>query len=153
MARIYVADDDADLRNILTFALQEEGHEVLVAQDGEEAMEHILDEPPDLLILDIEMPRMDGLQVLEALDTYALKRTVKVLVLTARGSEEDRIRGLQEGADRYLGKPFESSELAEAVREVLEASPEELSRGKEDDLQKARLLMQLDSVFEEPRTT
>ncbi|MEA2497926.1 MAG: two-component system, OmpR family, phosphate regulon response regulator PhoB [Actinomycetota bacterium] len=153
MARIYVADDDADIRNLLTLSLQEEGHEVLGAENGEAALECILNEPPDLLILDVMMPLMDGFQVLKALDTYALRPAIKVLMLTARGAEADRIRGLQEGADRYLGKPFEPAELMATVQEILEASSEELRRNKEDDLEKARLLERLESVFEEPQAT
>ena len=151
MARIYVADDDADIRNLLTLSLLEEGHEVLVAKDGESALESILEEVPDLLILDVMMPRMDGFQVLEGLDTYGLMRDTKILILTARGSEADRILGLQKGAHKYLGKPFHPDELMATVREILEASFEDLRVGRDAELEKARLLATLESVFEEPR--
>jgi DNA-binding response OmpR family regulator len=150
MARIYVADDDADIRNLLTLSLLEEGHEVLVAKDGESALESILEEVPDLLILDVMMPRMDGFQVLEGLSQYGLKRETKVLILTARGSERDRIRGLQSGADRYLGKPFAPDEFMATVRELLAASFSDLSAGRQAELEKARLLATLETVFEEP---
>ena len=150
MARIYVADDDADIRNLLTLSLVEEGHEVLVAKDGESALDHMIDDPPDLLILDIMMPRMDGFQVLEGLNTYGLRHSTKVLVLTARGSEADRVRGLQRGADRYLGKPFEPQEFLGAVRALLGATADDLRRQREEELEKARLLARLETVFEEP---
>jgi DNA-binding response OmpR family regulator len=151
MARIYVADDDADIRNLLTLSLLEEGHEVLVAKDGESALESILEEVPDLLILDVMMPRMDGFQVLEGLSSYGLKRETKVLILTARGSETDRIRGLQGGADRYLGKPFAPDELMATVRELLDSSFSDLTTRREAELEKARLLATLETVFEEPQ--
>ena len=152
MARIYVADDDADIRNLLTLSLVEEGHEVLVAKDGESALDCMIDDPPDLLILDIMMPRMDGFQVLEGLNTYGLRYSTKVLVLTARGAEADRVRGLQRGADRYLAKPFDPGEFIAAVRELLEASAEDLRRDREAELEKARLLARLETVFEGPGT-
>lgn len=151
MARIYVADDDPDIRNLLTLSLLEEGHEVLVAKDGESALESIIEEVPDLLILDVMMPRMDGFQVLEGLDTYGLRRETKVLILTVRGSESDRVLGLQKGADRYLGKPFAPDELMVTVRELLAASFEDLRVTRDAELEKAKLLATLESVFEEPR--
>ena len=151
MARIYIADDDADIRNLLTLSLLEEGHEVLAAKDGETALESMLDDQPDLLILDIMMPRMDGFQVLDGLRTYGLHQGLKVLILTARGTESDRIKGLQGGAHRYLGKPFEPEEFLAAVRDLLGSSPEEAGARREEELQKARLLATLESVFEETR--
>lgn len=151
MARIYVADDDADMRNLLTLCLIEEGHEVLVVKDGEAALDSIFEDPPDLLVLDIIMPRMDGFQVLEGLVSCGLRDSVKVLVLTSRGAESDRVHGLLHGADRYLAKPFNQVEFQTAVRGVLASSHEELALEREQELEKARLLASLEAVFEGPQ--
>jgi DNA-binding response OmpR family regulator len=151
MPRIYVADDDADMRNLLTLCLIEEGHEVLVAKDGEAALESLIEDPPDLLVLDIMMPKMNGFQVLEGLASYGLRESVKVLVLTARGAEADRVNGLLHGADRYLAKPFNQDEFRTAVKTLLAASNEELTLEREQELEKARLLATLEAVFEGPQ--
>ena len=152
MARIYIADDDADIRNLLTLSLVEEGHEVTAAKDGEAALESMLEDLPDLLVLDIVMPRMDGLQVLEGLSNYGLRESLKVLVLTGRSSERDRVDGLERGADRYLAKPFDKWEFVSAVRELLDSTGEDVVRRRDEELEKARLLASLESVFEEPST-
>jgi DNA-binding response OmpR family regulator len=151
MARIYIADDDSDMRNLLTLCLVEEGHEVLVAKDGEAALDSMLEDPPDLLVLDILMPKMDGYQVLEVLTSYGLRTSIKVLVLTAKAAESDRVTGLLRGADRYLAKPFNQVEFMSAVHELLEASNEDLEGRREEELEKARLLATLEAVFEGPQ--
>ena len=150
MARIYIADDDADIRNLLTFTLIEEGHEVLAAKDGQMAVEAIVNEPPDLLVLDMMMPRLDGLGVLKALDAAGVLDTTKVLVLTARTAERDRVEGFERGADLYLTKPFDPDELVDAVRALLDSTHADLQARREAERDKASLLAQLDAVFEGP---
>ena len=150
MARIYIADDDADIRNLLTFTLIEEGHEVLAAKDGQMAVEAIVKEPPDLLVLDMMMPRLDGLGVLRALDAAGVLETTKVLVLTARTAERDRVEGFERGADLYLTKPFDPDELVESVRALLDSTHADLQARREAERDKASLLAQLDAVFEGP---
>lgn len=150
MARIYIADDDADIRNLLTFTLIEEGHEVLAAKDGQMAVEAIVKEPPDLLVLDMMMPRLDGLGVLRALDAAGVLDTTKVLVLTARTAERDRVEGFERGADLYLTKPFDPDALVEAVRSLLDSTHSDLQARREAERDKASLLAQLDAVFEGP---
>ena len=151
MARIYIADDDADIRNLLTFTLLEEGHEVLAAKDGQMAVEAIVKDPPDLLVLDMMMPKLDGLGVLRALEASGVRDTTKVLVLTAKTSESDRLEGFDRGADLYLTKPFDPDELAESVRSLLGSTHEELRARREAERDKASLLAQLDAVFDEPK--
>lgn len=150
MARIYIADDDADIRNLLTFTLIEEGHEVLAAKDGQMAVEAIVKEPPDLLVLDMMMPRLDGLGVLRALDAAGVLDTTKILVLTARTAERDRVEGFERGADLYLTKPFDPDALVEAVRALLDSTHADLQARRESEKDKASLLAQLDAVFEGP---
>ena len=151
MARIYIADDDADIRNLITFTLIEEGHEVLAAKDGQMAVEAIVKDPPDLLVLDMMMPKLDGLGVLRALDAAGVLDSTKVLVLTAKSAEQDRVEGFERGADLYLTKPFDPDELVESVRALLDSTHSELAARREAERDKASLLAQLDAVFEEPK--
>lgn len=147
MARIYVADDDADIRNLLVFSLIEEGHEVLAAKDGRLAMDAVIQEVPDLLVLDVMMPNLDGFQVLAALEEAGIRPMVRVLMLTARSSEKNRLEGLEKGADLYLTKPFDPDEFLDVVRELLSSSEDELVARREAERDKASLLAQLDAAF------
>ena len=149
--RVLVVDDEPDKRLLLAFALENEGYEVLTAADGVSGLQAVELHQPDLIVTDVMMPRMDGFQVLEGLSTYGVGSETRVLVLTARGSEADRMKGLQRGADRYLGKPFATDEFMATVRELLAASTEDLRAGREKEIEKARLLATLETVFEEPR--
>lgn len=151
MARIYIADDDADIRNLLTFTLIEEGHEVLAAKDGQMVVEAIMNEPPEVLVLDMMMPRLDGLGVLKALEAAGALESTKVLVLTARSGENDRLAGFEQGADLYLTKPFDPDELIASVDALLGSTREELAARREAERDKASLLAQLDAAFQEPR--
>ena len=151
MARIYIADDDADIRNLLTFTLIEEGHEVLAAKDGEMAIEAITNEPPDVLVLDMMMPKLDGLGVLKRLDESGALGRTRVLILTAKSAERDRVVGLEQGADQYLTKPFDPDELIDAVDALLGSTIEELAARREAERDKASLLAQLDAVFQDPK--
>lgn len=147
MARVYVADDDADIRNLLVFSLIEEGHEVLAAKDGQDAVTAIVDDPPDLLVLDVMMPNLDGFQVLSALDEAGVRPIVRVLMLTARAAESDRVEGLERGADLYLTKPFDPDEFVIAVRELLSLTEEDLQERRNEEKERANLLAQLDVAF------
>ncbi len=115
-ARILVAEDDAALRQLLEMSLRAFGYEVLSAEDGEAALEAFLDQPVDLVILDIMMPRMDGLQVLQEIRR---RSDVPVIMLTALGRPDDVVRGLRMGADDYIPKPFTFKEVAARVEAAL----------------------------------
>jgi DNA-binding response OmpR family regulator len=147
MARILVADDDADIRQLVTYALADQGHEVSVAKDGLEAVEHVQESPPDLLILDVMMPELDGYQVLETLGEKGLLELTKVLVLTAKGSERDWKQGFDLGAHRYMTKPFDPDELLAEVGDILTSTPEQLAAKREQEQDRANLLSQLESIF------
>jgi len=147
MARILVADDDADIRQLVIFSLADEGHEVSIAKDGREAVEHVESTRPDLLILDIMMPELDGYQVLEAMGERGLLESTKVLVLTAKGSERDWKLGYDLGAHRYMTKPFDPDELLAIIGDLLGSSPEELAAKREQEQDRANLLSQLESIF------
>jgi two-component system KDP operon response regulator KdpE len=121
--RILVVDDEVRILNFLSTKLKASGYEVLTAPDGVRGLEQAQAQEPDLVVLDLLMPRMDGLEMLKQLRTFS---PVPVIILTAKGADTDRIKGLQLGADDYLPKPFNPDELVariEAIRRRLE--PEE----------------------------
>ncbi|MFJ2395431.1 SpoIIE family protein phosphatase [Streptomyces sp. NPDC087843] len=121
-ARVLVADDNADMREYLTRLLTGAGYEVATVADGVEALEAVRALPPDLVVSDVMMPRMDGLALVTALRAEARTAAVPVLLLSARAGEEASIEGLQAGADDYLVKPFAAAELLARVRGNLDLS-------------------------------
>lgn len=119
MALILVADDERDLVWAMRYSLADDGHEVMAAYDGTEAFQMAENRRPDLVVLDIVMPGMDGIAVCQALRRDPRLGSVPILFLTARGSVEDRVRGLDEGGDDYLTKPFDLRELRARVKALL----------------------------------
>ena len=117
--RVLVADDDPDILNVVKINLELDGLEVDTAVDGEDAMQKATSSPPNVIILDIMMPRMDGLTALHRLRSQAGTANIPIILLTARGLPEDRVRGLELGADDYITKPFDITELAARVKAVL----------------------------------
>jgi two-component system KDP operon response regulator KdpE len=118
--RILVVDDEERILNFLSAKLKASGYEVLTAPNGVKGLEQVQAQEPDLVVLDLLMPKMDGLEMLKQLRTFSL---VPVIILTAKGTDTDRIKGLKMGADDYLPKPFNPDELVariEAIRRRLE---------------------------------
>jgi DNA-binding response OmpR family regulator len=113
---IVAADDDPQLLRLVTRNLEFEGYEVLPASDGKLALEQVEAHTPDLVLLDVMMPRMDGFTVCQRVREFS---TVPVIIVTARGQDEDKVRGLDLGADDYLTKPYSVDELLARVRAVL----------------------------------
>ena len=122
MKRVLVAEDDPDLALGLKNNLEIDGYEVRVARDGDEALASALQWRPDLLILDLVMPKLDGMRVLRSLREQDTR--IAVLVLTARGDEADKVRGLKLGADDYVTKPFGLLELLARVESLLRRAGE-----------------------------
>jgi two-component system response regulator MprA len=120
MARILIVDDEPAVREALNGSLTFEGYETAVASDGAEALERIEKDQPDLVVLDVLMPRMDGLTACRRLRAQGCH--VPVLMLTARDMVGDRVTGLDAGADDYLVKPFELDELLARIRALLRRS-------------------------------
>jgi DNA-binding response OmpR family regulator len=115
--RILIVEDEAPMRTALADLLAAEGHRVLTAADGERGLERALAEKPDLILLDVMMPRLDGFALCTELRRLA--SAVPVLMLTAKGQVDDRVQGLDAGADDYLVKPFSTDELLARVRALL----------------------------------
>ena len=116
MRSILVVDDEANLRHTIAYALRQEGYEVRTADDGEGALDSFITGPADLVILDLMLPKLDGLEVCRRIRR---RSDVPILMLTARDSELDRVVGLEIGADDYLVKPFSMRELIARVRAML----------------------------------
>jgi DNA-binding response OmpR family regulator len=116
VAKILVVDDEPNIREVVALYLRREGHSVIPAADGEEALRLYRQTEPDLVVLDLMLPKVSGLEVCRRIQT---DERVPVVMLTARGEEEDRIVGLGIGADDYVVKPFSPRELAARVEAVL----------------------------------
>lgn len=127
-SRILIADDDPLLRSLLVHKLSKDGHHVLVAEDGAQALATIAEQKPDLIVLDALMPIMDGFEVLRRLKAGHLS-SAPVIMLTALKREQDIVGALRLGAADYLVKPFIPDELSERVRRLLLAVP---SQARED---------------------
>ncbi|MBW3587996.1 MAG: response regulator transcription factor [Actinobacteria bacterium] len=119
MARILVVDDEPAILQMLKMNLEMEGYEAILAGDGETAIKRIEFEQPDIVLLDIMMPALDGWQVLQRLQEMSLSKPPKVLVVTAKGGEHDVSKVFELGAVDYIAKPFDVEDLLERVKKVL----------------------------------
>lgn len=111
--KILVVDDEKPISDIIKFNLEKEGYEVVTAYDGEEALEKVESESPDLIILDLMLPKIDGLEVAKRVRA---KHTMPIIMVTAKDSELDKVLGLELGADDYVTKPFSNRELVARVK-------------------------------------
>jgi two-component system, OmpR family, alkaline phosphatase synthesis response regulator PhoP len=117
--RILIADDEENIVISLEFLMKREGFEVLIATDGERAVEMIRREHPDLVLLDVMMPKKSGFEVCQEIKSDPALRSVRILMLTAKGRETEVAKGLALGADSYVTKPFSTKELVERIRKIL----------------------------------
>jgi DNA-binding response OmpR family regulator len=116
---VLVADDDEDILLLVTTRLKRDGFEIVQASNGDEALAVARERRPDLAVLDIGMPGLDGVEVLEQIRADDDLRAMKVLLLTAKAQESDVRRGFDAGADAYVKKPFSPADLSARVRELL----------------------------------
>ena len=128
MAKILVVDDEEPILELLRFNLEKEGYQVYVAKDGQEALERVEKEQPNLLVLDVMLPGMDGLEVCRTLRLHPRFQQIPIIMLTAKGEEIDTVLGLELGADDYMTKPFSLRELLARIKARLRRinSPEEV---------------------------
>jgi len=124
--RILIADDDPDIRDILKLTLSEENYEVIEAADGEEALKVIHSKSLDLILLDYQMPKIDGRQVCRAVKKDLLLRHLPVIMVTGKGEISDKIDGIDAGADDYIVKPFEPKELLARIRMIIRRTERDL---------------------------
>ena len=116
---VLVADDDPDILALVTFRLERAGYDVVAANDGEQALQLALAQPPDLAVLDVMMPKLDGYEVTTRLRQNERTRRMPIVLLTARVQEADIARGFEVGADDYVKKPFSPQELGARVQAIL----------------------------------
>jgi DNA-binding response OmpR family regulator len=121
--KILVADDDPNIVISLEYLMKREGYTVLVARDGQEALDAIARDRPDLVLLDVMMPKKSGFEVCQAVRASEELQATKILMLTAKGRDTDVAKGLALGADAYMTKPFSTRELVQKVAEMLGAPP------------------------------
>ena len=136
--KILVADDEPPIVDMLTYNLERANYQVIVARDGQEALEKAMQERPDLIILDLMLPRLDGLEVCRALPK---ERDVPIIMLTARDGEVDRVVGLELGADDYVVKPFSVRELMARVKSVLRRTAPRVDATESDVLRAGHLVV------------
>lgn len=119
MTKVLVADDEASIRELLKFNLEKAGYDVDSLEDGLKTVKQALENPPDLLVLDLMLPGMDGLEVCRTLRQNEATHLLPIIMLTARSEEIDRVVGLEIGADDYMTKPFSPRELVARVKSLL----------------------------------
>jgi two-component system phosphate regulon response regulator PhoB len=124
---VLIVEDEPPLVEMLRYNLEKEGYRITVANDGEEAMLAFTEDEPDLIVLDWMLPKLSGIEVCRRLRGPALNKRTPIIMLTARGEEGDRVRGLDAGADDYVVKPFSVTELVARVRAVLRRAEPDLS--------------------------
>lgn len=119
MARILIAEDERDIRELISFTLQYAGYDVIAVIDGEEAVEEAKKEMPDLILMDVRMPRMTGYEACELLKKQESTGNIPVVFLSAKGQETEVKAGLEAGAEEYIIKPFSPDELTDRVKSIL----------------------------------
>jgi DNA-binding response OmpR family regulator len=122
---ILIVDDEPNVVVPIQFLMEQQGYRVMIAERGEDALDLIYQYKPDLVLLDIMLPGIDGYQVCEIVRLNPNFRKVKIIFLTAKGREEEIAKGLALGADVYITKPFSNTELVAKVKELLEKANEE----------------------------
>jgi DNA-binding response OmpR family regulator len=137
---ILLVDDEEAVRKVLTFPLERDGYQVVQAADGEEALSRFGEQPVDLVVLDIMLPKLDGLEVCKQL---RLRSSVPIIMLTARDDELDKVVGLELGADDYITKPFSIREFRSRVRALLRRAraPRQDPEAREEQLSAAGLVL------------
>ncbi len=128
--KILVVDDEADLLDLISYNLTKEGFEVSTASDGEEALSEIRKTRYDLIVLDLMLPGIQGMELCRILRSDPKTDTIPIIMLTAKGEEVDRVLGLEVGADDYITKPFSPRELIARIRAVLRRTHEKFREGK-----------------------
>ena len=140
--RVLVVEDESDIAGLVKHTLERSGDAVVdVASSGDQALRLASEQPPDLIILDLNLPGFDGLEVCRILRARPPLATVPIIMLTARATESDRVQGLDVGADDYIVKPFSPRELAARVRAALRRSRAEVSAPAQTDLYRGKHLV------------
>ena len=122
--RVLLAEDEPNIAESITFLLERAGFEVTVENDGRGALDAVMADAPDVLVLDVMLPGLDGYEILRTLRADRERESLPVLMLTAKGQREDREMALKCGADLFITKPFSNAEIVSAVRKLADGDPE-----------------------------
>jgi len=128
MKKILVVDDEPDIVKTLIKAIRRQGFDMVSAADGEEALERVKDSHPDLVILDVTMPKLDGIEVLQRIKGDPQTASLPVIMLTAKAGDEDMLKGYRYGANYYIPKPFKIAEVLEGIKMIFQSMQEKESR-------------------------
>jgi DNA-binding response OmpR family regulator len=151
VATVLVVDDDASIRAMLGYVLDDEGYEVREAVDGAQALHELLVDPPDCMVLDLMMPAVDGFEVLRRRNELGTASQTRVLVLTAKTEARDAVWCWELGADEYLMKPVDPERLAREVRQLLARTPDDLRHRRDVGLVDAKERDRLERAFKGPQ--
>ena len=127
MQRVLIVDDDPDIQKLVGYNLTQAGFEIAGAASGRKALESVQKQPPDIIVLDIMLPDIDGMEVCRTLRQRDTSRRIPIIMLTARGEEIDRVIGFELGADDYVAKPFSPRELVLRIKSILRRMKEQRS--------------------------
>ena len=116
---VLIVDDEEYIVTSLEYVMKSAGYDVVVAYDGEQAIEKVKETAPDLLILDVMMPKLDGFEVCEKIRANPLWESIRIIILTAKGRDSERDKGISMGADAYMTKPFSTRDILKRVTELL----------------------------------
>ncbi len=147
MARILVVDDEPSIRMLIRTILQAEGHTITTAPNGREALEMVIENVPDLIVLDLMMPEMDGWHLLEELHIRGLRRHTRVVIVSGHYDPQGISDEKRSHAHHVLPKPFEPTSLVELVNDALEREPTELYKGRDRTVSLQRLIERIDEVM------
>ncbi|MDP4529248.1 phosphate regulon transcriptional regulator PhoB [Alkalimonas delamerensis] len=117
--RVLVVEDEAPIRDMLCFVLEQNGYQAATAEDVDQAMDSLIEPYPDLVLLDWMLPGGSGIQIAKKMKQHELTRQIPIIMITARGEEEDKVKGLEVGADDYVTKPFSPKELMARIKAVI----------------------------------
>lgn len=132
MQKILVVEDEQPIRKLLEYNLQLSGYETISAADGEAAIELVLSEQPDLIVLDLMLPKLDGIEVCKRLRSGGIN--IPIIMLTAKGDEFDKVHGLEIGADDYMTKPFSPREVIARIKAVLRRSEAKVDNSEVEEI-------------------
>lgn len=141
---VLVVDDEPDVLLLCRVNLEFEGYRVIEAGDGEEALDRLADEVPDVVLLDVMMPKLDGWAVLERIKADPRTAEVPVVMLTAKVQDHDQIRGWSSGAAEYITKPFSPLSLSQVVQDVIDTDPGDEEQRRRLVLEKLQLMRERD---------
>jgi DNA-binding response OmpR family regulator len=139
--KILVVEDEPDILELISYNLGKEGFDVVAAEDGETGLQRARSDSPDLVLLDLMLPRMDGLEVCRALKQDDLTRNISIIMVTAKGEESDVVLGLGLGADDYITKPFRPKELVARTRAVLRRGQRRQESGPSERIEEGPLVI------------